>query len=150
MTIPMYAAVASLIVACVPIMQHALDKHMQPVKGALHNAGACSIPVTLIVLGAYFYRPAEPSTESTNGTSQDNYVGDRRVSASSATTLVGSWRDGIHLRSLMKKSETPSQYPGETKTVFIAVLSRMVITPMVLLPLIAVFTTYDLHELFIE
>ena len=143
----MYAAVASLIVACVPVMQHALDKHMQPVKGALHNAGACSIPVTLIVLGAYFYRPAEPAAESAN---QDNYAGDRRVSSSSISTLVGSWRESIHLRSLIKRSETPSQYPGETKTVFIAVLSRMVITPMVLLPLIAVFTTYDLHELFIE
>ncbi|KAF8609325.1 hypothetical protein BDV93DRAFT_518164 [Ceratobasidium sp. AG-I] len=150
MTIPMYAAVASLIVACVPVMQHALDKHMQPVKGALHNAGACSIPVTLIVLGAYFYRPAEPAAESANGANQDNYAGDRRVSTSSVATLVGSWRESIHLRSLMRRSETPPQYPGETKTVFIAVLSRMVITPLVLLPLMAIFTTYDLHELFVD
>lgn len=149
MTIPMYAAVASLIVACVPVMQHALDQHMQPVKGALQNAGACSIPITLIVLGAYFYRPAE-SAEAANGATQENYAGDRRVSSSSASTLVGSWRESIHLRSLMRRSETPSKYPGETKTVLIAVLSRMVITPMVLLPLMAIFTTYDLHELFVE
>ncbi|KAG8744886.1 hypothetical protein FRC10_009256 [Ceratobasidium sp. 414] len=146
MTIPMYAAVASLIVACVQPMQHALENHMQPVKGALMNAGSCSIPVTLIVLGAYFYRPEEESTETVNRAND----ADRRISASSVSTLVGSWRDGIQLRSYLRRSETPPQYPGETKAVFIAVLSRMVITPMVLLPLMAIFTTYDPHELFAD
>ncbi|QRV91348.1 transport protein [Ceratobasidium sp. AG-Ba] len=141
MTIPMYAAVASLIVACVQPMQHALENHMQPVKGALMNAGACSIPVTLIVLGAYFYRPKEELAGAAD-------AGDRRVSTASTSTLVGSLRNGLQLRSLLQKSDAPSQYPGETKTVFIAVLSRMVITPMVLLPLMAVFTTYDPHALF--
>jgi predicted permease len=139
MTIPMYAAVASLIVACVPPMQHALDKHMQPVKGALLNAGSCSIPVTLIVLGAYFYRPKEDADAAA-----------RPVSVSSSTTLVGNWRENLRLSSLTKGSEDASKYPGETKTVFIAVLSRMVITPLVLLPLMAVFTTFDIHELFVE
>lgn len=146
MTIPMYAAAASLIVACVPPMQHALDQHMQPVKGALLNAGSCSIPVTLIVLGAYFYRPQEGS----EGTSNDRFAADRRVSTASTATLVESLRDGLRLRSLVKRPETPEQYPGETKTVFIAVLSRMVITPLVLLPLMAVFTTFDIHELFVD
>ncbi|CAE6427043.1 unnamed protein product [Rhizoctonia solani] len=141
MTIPMYAAVASLIVACVPPMQHALDKHMQPVKGALLNAGSCSIPVTLIVLGAYFYRPKEDTDVATTA---------GRVSASSSTTLIGNWRDNLRLGSLTKGSEDASKYPGETKTVFIAVLSRMVITPLVLLPLMAVFTTFDVHELFVD
>ncbi|KDN50099.1 hypothetical protein RSAG8_01435, partial [Rhizoctonia solani AG-8 WAC10335] len=144
MTIPMYAAVASLIVACVPPMQHALDKHMQPVKGALLNAGSCSIPVTLIVLGAYFYRPKEGTSEG------DQVASGRPVSASSSTTLVGNWRDNFRLRSLTKGSEDATKYPGETKTVFIAVLSRMVITPLVLLPLMAVFTTFDIHALFVE
>ncbi|CAE7093166.1 unnamed protein product [Rhizoctonia solani] len=142
MTIPMYAAVASLIVACVPPMQHALDKHMQPVKGALLNAGSCSIPVTLIVLGAYFYRPKEEASEAV--------AASRPVSASSSTTLVGNWRDNLRLRSLTKNSEDASKYPGETKTVFIAVLSRMVVTPLILLPLMAIFTTFDVHALFVD
>ncbi|KAG9127341.1 hypothetical protein FRC07_014751 [Ceratobasidium sp. 392] len=149
MTIPMYAAVASLIVACVQPMQDALENHMQPVKGALINAGACSIPVTLIVLGAYFYRPKEEPAQTANGVG-DNQAADGRISASSSSTLIGSLRDNVQLRSLLQRSETSSQYPGETKTVLIAVLSRMVITPMVLLPLMAVFTTYDLHELFVD
>jgi hypothetical protein len=147
MTIPMYAAVASLIVACVPPMQHALDQHMQPVKGALLNAGSCSIPVTLIVLGAYFYRPKE---ETIDRTSDDRFAADGSVLTRSTSTLVGSWRDGFRMRSRPERSDAASQYPGETKTVFIAVLSRMVITPLVLLPLMAVFTTFDVHELFIE
>ncbi|EUC66737.1 endoplasmic reticulum auxin efflux carrier protein [Rhizoctonia solani AG-3 Rhs1AP] len=142
MTIPMYAAVASLIVACVPPMQHALDKHMQPVKGALLNAGSCSIPVTLIVLGAYFYRPKEEAAEGV--------ATGMPVSASSSTTMIGNWRDNLRLSSLTKGSDEVSKYPGETKTVFIAVLSRMVITPLVLLPLMAIFTTFDIHELFID
>ncbi|CAE6457488.1 unnamed protein product [Rhizoctonia solani] len=144
MTIPMYAAVASLIVACVPPMQHALDKHMQPVKGALLNAGSCSIPVTLIVLGAYFYRPNE------GGSVEGQAATGRPVSASSSTTLVGNWRDNLRLSSLVKPSNDTSKYPGETKTVFIAVLSRMVITPMILLPLMAIFTTFDIHALFVD
>ncbi|KAH7344921.1 auxin efflux carrier [Rhizoctonia solani] len=144
MTIPMYAAVASLIVACVPPMQHALDQHMQPVKGALLNAGSCSIPITLIVLGAYFYRPKEDSSP------EEQVATGRPVSASSSTTLVGNWRDNLRLGSLTKQSNDISKYPGETKTVFIAVLSRMVITPMVLLPLMAVFTTFDIHALFVD
>ncbi|KAF8761606.1 RNA-binding protein [Rhizoctonia solani] len=116
-------------------------KHMQPVKGALLNAGSCSIPVTLIVLGAYFYRPKEDTDVATTA---------GRVSASSSTTLIGNWRDNLRLGSLTKGSEDASKYPGETKTVFIAVLSRMVITPLVLLPLMAVFTTFDVHELFVD
>ncbi|KAJ1311361.1 hypothetical protein OPQ81_009854 [Rhizoctonia solani] len=144
MTIPMYAAVASLIVACVQPMQHALDKHMQPVKGALLNAGSCSIPVTLIVLGAYFYRPKEETSEG------EQVATGRPVSASSSTTIVGNWRDNLRHNSLVKRSDGVSKYPGETKTVFIAVLSRMVITPLVLLPLMAVFTTFDVHALFVD
>ncbi|KAI0261633.1 membrane transport protein-domain-containing protein [Gloeopeniophorella convolvens] len=41
-------------------LQHMLEAHLRPVKGALTQAGNCSIPITLVVLGAYFYRPAPP------------------------------------------------------------------------------------------
>lgn len=145
MTIPMYAAAASLVVACTPPLQHTLDQHMQPVKGALQNAGSCSIPVTLIVLGAYFYRPSDNSANGTNG---NGPIGG--PVSTSTSTLVGSFRDTFRMRPYTERSEVVSQYPGETKAVFIAVLSRMVITPMVLLPLMAVFTTFDIHKLFVE
>jgi hypothetical protein len=69
MTAPMYAAILSLIVACIPPLQHLLDVHMLPVKGAIASAGNCSIPVTLIVLGGYFYR--EDDENSGKGGEED-------------------------------------------------------------------------------
>ncbi|KAG8927310.1 hypothetical protein FRC01_007684 [Tulasnella sp. 417] len=56
MTVPMWAKLLSLIVGCQPF-QHVLQDHIQPVKGPLVAAGKCSIPVTLVVSGAYFYTP---------------------------------------------------------------------------------------------
>ena len=62
MTVPLWAAALSLVVALTPSLQHTLDVHLQPIKGALSAAGNCSIPLTLVVLGAYFYRsPEAPS-----------------------------------------------------------------------------------------
>ena len=56
MTPPLYSALVSLIVACIPPLQHLLDVHLTPVKGAINSAGNCSIPITLVVLGGYFWR----------------------------------------------------------------------------------------------
>jgi len=158
----MYAAIASLIVACVGPMQHALENHMQPVKGSLLAAGACSIPVTLIVLGAYFYAPPEEDTKKTDGVSavENNSTEQARSrgnsQASGVSTLAESVRDAFKLRGINKrrgassKAQGDKTRPGETKTVMVAVLSRMVITPMVLLPVMAFLTTYDFHKVFEE
>jgi hypothetical protein len=40
--------------------------------------------------------------------------------------------------------------PGETKTVVIAILSRMIIVPLLLIPLMAVSSWYDWQEVFAE
>lgn len=37
-------------------------------------------------------------------------------------------------------------YPGENRAVFVAVISRMIITPLLLLPGIALLAKYDLFE----
>ena len=57
MTAPLYAAVISLIVAVIPPLQKFVDS-LEPVVGALETAGACSIPLTMVVLGAYFVADA--------------------------------------------------------------------------------------------
>ncbi|SJX63323.1 uncharacterized protein SRS1_14143 [Sporisorium reilianum f. sp. reilianum] len=57
MTAPLYAAVISLIVAVIPPLQKFIDS-LEPVVGALETAGACSIPLTMVVLGAYFVADA--------------------------------------------------------------------------------------------
>ncbi|KAF7342407.1 hypothetical protein MVEN_01829700 [Mycena venus] len=57
MTAPLWAALASILVACVSPLQLAFKDHMYPIRTALSSAGNCSIPTTLVVLGAYFYAP---------------------------------------------------------------------------------------------
>ncbi|OJA20243.1 hypothetical protein AZE42_02683, partial [Rhizopogon vesiculosus] len=76
MTVPLWASILSLIVACVTPLQSALER-MEPVKGALGAAGNCSIPLTLVVLGAYFY--SEPQEEDMqNGDLSYSQISERR------------------------------------------------------------------------
>ena len=47
-------------------------------------------------------------------------------------------------RAMVPSSD--SSYPGENKTVFVAVVSRMVIVPLLLLPVVAIIAKFDLFE----
>lgn len=161
MTVPLWAALASLIVACVQPLQHALDEHMQPVKGALTSAGNCSIPLTLIVLGGYFY-PAPPENKDAvaNGSANGHANGltaDGPIHTSkSATSLLESVREMFGKQQAARRTgdahtvTAATVRPGETKTVIIAVLSRMILTPIILLPLMALCSRFDLHAVFDE
>ncbi|KAF7335009.1 Auxin efflux carrier [Mycena venus] len=123
MTAPLWAALASSLVACVSPLKLAFKDHMFPVQTALSNAGNCSIPTTLVVLGAYFYRSAPEKMNS---------------------VLDGREKEG---RSGRKRGE-PAAYPGETKTVVIAVVSRMILTPLFLPPLMALCAQIDWQPVF--
>ncbi|KAK0550087.1 hypothetical protein OC846_003796 [Tilletia horrida] len=54
MTMPLWAAIMSLVVALIGPLQQFIDS-LEPVVGALRTAGGCSIPLTMVVLGSYFY-----------------------------------------------------------------------------------------------
>ncbi|KAK0203358.1 auxin efflux carrier [Desarmillaria ectypa] len=125
MTVPLWAALASLIVACIQSLQRTLREHMQPVKSALTSAGNCSIPLTLIVLGAYFY----PSQEGKAKTESRSLIHNMK---------------GVFTKRQIGPQQEETQV-GETKTVIIAIVSRMVITPLLLLPLMALSTILDWH-----
>lgn len=163
MTVPLWAAFASLIVACVRPLQHGLEEHFPPVKNALTAAGQCSIPVTLIVLGAYFYRPTEDASKF-DRTARDE-VGRAtlkdRMSTASMASLVGSVRGMFKLGSmrgpkergaptLMDALQKDEKTPGETKTVFVAVVSRMIVVPLLLLPGMALSAKTDWHQVLEE
>ncbi|KAF9003152.1 auxin efflux carrier [Hymenopellis radicata] len=125
MTVPLWAALASILVACIQPLQHTLEVHMQPVKGALTSAGSCSIPLTLIVLGAYFY-PSE----------QEDHK-----------SLLDSVKDMLNKKG--KRPEVKKNIrAGETKTVVIAVVSRMILTPLLLLPLMWLSAKFDWQRVF--
>ena len=89
------------------------------------------VPVTLVVLGAFFYAPPQqyialPVDEPTSATSSSS---------------VGSFFER-KLRALRKSSA----YPGENRAVFVAIVSRMIIVPLIMLPFIALIARYDLFE----
>ncbi|KAJ7600597.1 auxin efflux carrier [Mycena floridula] len=138
MTVPLWAALASIVVACIGPIQHALDVHLQPIKGALASAGSCSIPITLVVLGAYFYQP--PAEED----SKQN-----RPRSKKSQSLLRNVREMFSDRkNSSRKNQVEPVRPGETKTVAIAVISRMILTPMILLPLMGLASRFALHEIF--
>ena len=146
MTVPLWAALASFVVACIAPLQQFLKDDVQPLKGALNNAGNCSIPLTLVVLGAYFYTPPSGGDED---------ISRRRESAHSDSTVsfAGSFRNMLKLTNTSRGKRRCTDNGaklGETKTVIIAIVSRMIITPALLMPLIILCTKYDWHEVFSE
>jgi len=118
MTAPLWAVLLSLLVAFIDPLKHALEYHMQPVNGAINAAGKCSIPLTLVVLGAYFHDPQ----------------------------IDGN---GIQPSEMSTASDRPLR-PGETKTVVLAVLARMVITPILLIPFLMMAARFDWQAVFDE
>ncbi|KAF8315063.1 hypothetical protein DL93DRAFT_2057601 [Clavulina sp. PMI_390] len=159
MTMPLYAALGSIIVALTPPLQHVLSEHVQPVKGFLTSAGSCSIPVTLVVLGAYFYQ--EPPKDQKPSSSLANNPQRVRSPWASATTLAVSVRDAFKMRGLRSRrnslrrgvgqqqsEEDRKAMAGETKTVFVSVISRMILTPIIVLPLVAALAYFGIHPVF--
>jgi predicted permease len=157
MTVTLWAALFSLVVACVSPLQHALTYHLQPVNGAINNAGRCAVPLTLIVLGAYFYTP--PAEDSKTLPSSDLAANGNGNAFAAAQQKKGVWASvkGALLGHGYVRNNTPANLkppvetkPGETKTVILAVAARMIITPVLILPLMVVATWYDVHKVFAE
>ncbi|KAG1788757.1 membrane transport protein-domain-containing protein [Suillus plorans] len=148
MTMPLWASLLSLVVACTPPLQSALE-HMEPVKGALGAAGNCSIPLTLVVLGAYFYSES-PEDDMQNEDLTDYETDETRQDLGqnkSRTSLLSTLQEMLAL----KRVQQPQlQTLGEGKTVFVAVLARMVIVPAVMLPVLAILAQLDIHDIFAD
>lgn len=186
MTPPLYAALLSLLVACIPPVQHTLAEHMRPIKGAISSAGACSIPITLVVLGGYFWRePPENGDDDrlrTNLPQQHEEPHHRRTRPASEVTLVGSIRgawDTLSRKTWKGKGNQPimdvvdpveppngtgnglphpvarsstsvGTHKGEARTVLVAIVARMIVTPLVLLPVMALVMSRTTMRLFDE
>lgn len=134
MTAPLWAALASIVVAYIPPLQSLLrSQQALPLTRAISNAGQCSVPVTLVVLGAYFYRE-----KNAKGKAKAQNKG--RLSLKKL--VVAWWK-----QPRLEREATPE---GEGTAVFVALLSRMVITPFVLFPLLYLFARHDLHPAFNE
>lgn len=210
MTAPLWAAVLSLVVALISPLQAFIDS-LEPVVGALQTSGACSIPLTMVVLGAYFVeeksavdddlhhqngqegysRPAnsqlvrspaavaesdderrpwgtssEAATinESTgslswmknpwsSAESNADTAGrsdDHRLSAHQLPLLNGSSsRSGSGSATPSKQQQAVLSARQETKTIVVSIASRMVVTPLILIPALAwyaIATRYNVMD----
>ena len=129
LTPPLWASLISLVVALNRPLQHTLEVHLHPVQGAITQAGNCSIPITLVVLGAYFHRPVE-NEESVS--SSDSW---RR------TSFASSLREIFRLKAREEDKRSPVQRRvgrGEGRTIFVAIFARMVVVPALFLPFMAI------------
>ncbi len=188
MTAPLWAAILSLVVAVIAPLQHFIGS-LEPVVGALETAGGCSIPLTMVILGAYFHSEPQPATKDADkpvqapaatqqGAAAESTVldstrpqepeeNDWRDEASSSSrgwaTTFNPWSSSSASRSaasqdpeeatrtadertrLLPSTPAPSAASRrrssarskENWTIAIAIASRMLITPLVLVPLIA-------------
>ncbi|KAJ3506245.1 hypothetical protein NLJ89_g6982 [Agrocybe chaxingu] len=123
---------------------------MQPLNNAINTAGKCAVPLTLVVLGAYFYVPPPEGSDTTNAE-------ERRLSRSErkrqSRTFVEMVKDTFGIPRYQRSSTPPAKKkealkPGETKTVVLAVAARMIITPVLLVPLMVFATRFDWHAIF--
>lgn len=100
--------------------------------------------MTLVVLGAFFYTPPSPSPTGTGPAlgpipeSPSSFSGDSHSQGGFLERKFRALKAG--------KAFGNPDYPGENRTVLVAVLARMIITPLLLLPVIAVLAKYDLFE----
>jgi predicted permease len=119
---------------------------MTPIKSALSAAGNCSIPLTLVVLGAYFY--SEPTEESLpNGAPTYGETRQHVELQKSRSSLLSAFKE-----IFAPKHALHSQHKtrGEGRTVFVAILARMVVVPALVLPVIALIAKFELHDIFEE
>ncbi|KAI0064285.1 hypothetical protein BV25DRAFT_1852854 [Artomyces pyxidatus] len=145
MTAPLWASVISLCVAVIPPLQHLLEVHLQPIKGAVTQAGNCSIPVTLVVLGAYFHRP---DASDKNGLSNRWRRAKARESFTGSVREMLSFKSGRAAENGGQSSTVASEAKGEGKTVLVSIAARMLITPALFLPLMILGAKHDVPPVF--
>jgi predicted permease len=114
---------------------------MHPLQGAITQAGNCSIPVTLVVLGAYFHRPPENSESPPS-----NAHNWRNASFASSLREIFRLKD----REEGRQNTLHPIRQGEGKTIFVAILARMVVVPALFLPFIVIGALHDRPPVFQE
>ncbi|GHJ90117.1 hypothetical protein NliqN6_6519 [Naganishia liquefaciens] len=139
MTVPMWSACISIIVAMIPPLQATLVK-TKPLTQAITSAGQCSIPLTLVVLGAFFYSPPPPASEPQPPSTFQKIKNAIGFGSHKETPRQAS-------KPVAVATTAPSKSrPGENRAVFVAVTSRMIVTPLLFMPLLAALAKYDLFR----
>ncbi|POW08960.1 hypothetical protein PSHT_09346 [Puccinia striiformis] len=122
MSPPLYAAFLSLIVVSLPKLQQYLED-IHPLRSALKSAGNVSVPLTLVVLGAYF-NTSDPKQTTTESSTADEGI----------QSLTPS---ELKIQAQLRKTRRV-----ERLTILGSILARMIITPLILLPLLFMILRY--------
>lgn len=112
MTVPLWTALASFLIAMTPPVQRVLLR-LTPLVGAIEQMGQCSIPLSILVLGAYFAGDDAPST-----TLIQRY-----------STMEEDADDREHQEAVER-----AQKKTIWRTIVAASCSRMILTPLLMLP----------------
>ncbi|TIC14478.1 hypothetical protein E3Q14_00827 [Wallemia mellicola] len=134
MTPPLWAAFISLVIALIRPLQAVLAK-ATPLRGAIKSAGNVSVPLTLVVLGAYFYSSSPETKPTTIQASANHIEGDLQRSHPSFVSSVQSFFTNGVSNITKARTHVSKDKRGERRTIFVAVVARMIITPAMLLPL---------------
>ena len=95
-------------------------------SSAIKSAGNCSVPITLIVLGSYFVE--EPSSATPLSKAQT-----RKARLHKEESIASSLRQKFSaLFTIPKRDKGAAKLskPGESRTVFVSVVSRMILAPL--------------------
>ncbi|EFP81004.2 uncharacterized protein PGTG_07256 [Puccinia graminis f. sp. tritici CRL 75-36-700-3] len=114
---PLLSSLAAIFVACITPLQQGLGK-IRPLRDFISMAGAVAIPLTLVLLGAFFYRPPKDK---------------KPLMEDEKTQLIKE-----------KRSHSRRTFTDITLTL----LARHIITPLIMLPILAVICQRSHLEVF--
>lgn len=129
---------------------------------AIRSAGSCSVPITLVTLGAYFYAPSAAAAADTSPLRREDQElpprGWKRyarkvaravktpfvATATSLNSVTGADTDPNPIDESREVATSTAEQKrratrNENLTIFVAVISRMVVVPLVLIPLFAYY-----------
>lgn len=172
MTVPLWAALLSFVVALVPPLQHLLES-IEPLKGALKQAGQCSIPLTILVLGAFFFEDSPgpvglppssreiPDQATVPSLHFMHHAQDAAASASETGAIAAAAVPAAAFASATMPHENtaavehaaeeavtaPDKNTYTWRTVWAAVLSRMIVTPILVIPILTFVCLHSGHRI---
>ena len=106
--------------------------HTETLRSAIKSAGNCSVPITLIVLGSYFVEQTDPAEEKAKKASSSKRKSALKKKSSVASSLRERFSAMFSLPRSKKEDGEEKQKgkPGEARTIFVSVTSRMIVAPL--------------------
>ncbi|KAH9812000.1 membrane transport protein-domain-containing protein [Melampsora americana] len=125
MTPTLYSTIISFLVVCIPPLQTAL-MGFKPLRGAFNFAGNVAVPLTLVVLGAYFDKE-RPTVKESEMKKPETIECPQKSHNSDEETLEASLESQI---------SEPSCKVSDRTIMTIGIVARQILAPLVLIPLL--------------